>query len=125
MEITFKQINLINLHLFLMILLMSIFIIASINCIKNITNTFLSFKSKEKIKFLWPLLSYIFGVALGIFIFTYELLINIILVASVGYFSPVIYRILLKSIMKKFNIEISQNGSLRVIYNNDDDDKKG
>jgi prepilin signal peptidase PulO-like enzyme (type II secretory pathway) len=101
------------------IILIALFIISTISIIKNIVWNYT--KNKEKWKPIWPLLSYVIGAILGFAIFPNSILINIICGAVVGYFSPVIYRIILKTIFKKYGIEISQSGNYLISISKKED----
>jgi hypothetical protein len=102
------------------VILIALFIISSIACLKNFVWAYTS--KKEKWKPIWPMLSYVIGALLGFAMFSYSLLTNIITGATIGYFSPVIYRIILKTILKKYGIEITQNGNFKIEISNKEDE---
>ncbi|MFA5410136.1 MAG: hypothetical protein WC343_15280, partial [Bacilli bacterium] len=51
----------------------------------------------------------IIGGLIGFFLYPFSIFCNILIGACAGYFSSVVYRILIKTIYKKFDINVTDN----------------
>lgn len=99
-----------NFDILLLIVLIACFCVASVGLFKNCIKTFLP-KFADKAKAIYPILSYIFGALLGI-VFAVEIgksfYYAIVVGATVGYFSPVIYRLFLKKLFREIGVDLNK-----------------
>lgn len=97
------------------ILLVSLFCIASVSVIKNLTFQLLSHpkisgfvkanKIKEILKPIFTLLTFVLGGVFGYYIFKFPMPTNVMLGCISGFFSPIIYKIFLKALFIKIGID--------------------
>jgi hypothetical protein len=112
------------------ILIVSTFCIASIASIKNIILAILygpKFKSfstkhklKEQLKPIFTFGTYILGGVIGYYLFPFAMPTKVLVGCISGYFSPIIYRVFLKGLFQKLDID----GSSELDLNLDDQSGK-